>query len=475
MFYGVTLMLIVVIMLLVLDHKSLYTRFFVVMFLGVTIAFFFMIQQLSIFADYGAYRNQSNFVQLDWRIFQFMTGQMTIPILWRLRLMNIGIALYLLGMTLFNLAFTLELQPKRPKQPERHKIRYLLLIVPAIELLVQDPNVSTAMYLLYHTAANPADILLAFRVGECIYKMVLLLLLARPVFILMRSIRKNNVFFLKRRLWMFSIGMLLANSIFLILSFCAFALLSCQLDVLISPLTERRIQRNIATLNEALGETLHSQKNVFFSMQILMNRIERQADLSKVPEAARLHELITASLERTAEILDAIRRVEAQSEQENIVSIVSNAIAQLHLPDTIHLHWHPEDSAKDNTTVMVNAYSMEHVLVNVLMNAVEAIETAGNSHGRIRVETGNFLRWVVVSITDNGCGISHKERAMIFAPHYSGKKGRLNWGMGLSYAYRVVKAHMGQIHIDSQPGIYTRVVIMLPGGRQKKHKKVVSA
>lgn len=139
-----------------------------------------MIQQLSIFADYGAYRNQSNFVQLDWRIFQFMTGQMTIPILWRLRLMNIGIALYLLGMTLFNLAFTLELQPKRPKQPERHKIRYLLLIVPAIELLVQDPNVSTAMYLLYHTAANPADILLAFRVGECIYKMVLLLLLARP-------------------------------------------------------------------------------------------------------------------------------------------------------------------------------------------------------------------------------------------------------------------------------------------------------
>ena len=40
-----------------------------------------------------------------------MTGQMTIPILWRLRLMNIGIALYLLGMTLFNLAFTLELQP----------------------------------------------------------------------------------------------------------------------------------------------------------------------------------------------------------------------------------------------------------------------------------------------------------------------------------------------------------------------------
>lgn len=48
-------------------------------------------------------------------------------------------------------------------------------------------------------------------------------------------------------------------------------------------------------------------------------------------------------------------------------------------------------------------------------------------------------------------------------------------GMGLSYAYRVVKAHMGQIHIDSQPGIYTRVVIMLPGGRQKKHKKVVSA
>lgn len=78
---------------------------------------------------------------------------------------------------------------------------------------------------------------------------------------------------------------------------------------------------------------------------------------------------------------------------------------------------------------MVNAYSMEHVLVNVLMNAVEAIETAGNSHGRIRVETGNFLRWVVVSITDNGCGISHKERAMILRRTTPGK-GSLELGNG---------------------------------------------
>ena len=517
MFYAVALMLLVVIMLLLLDCKSLYTRFFVVMFLGVTVAFFFMIQQLSIFADYGAYKHQNTLLQLDWRIFQYVTSHLAIPLVWRLRFMNLGIALYLLGTTLFNLAFTLELQPKRPKQPERQKIRYLLLCVPVIELIVQEPNVSTAMYLCYHTAPDPAAVLLAFRMAEVAYKLTILLLLARPVFILMRAIRKTNVFFLRRRLWMFSIGILLANSIFfvffylgtcsisvntviktgfwlfqpldgtipysyiigsiiifLVLSFCAFSLLSCQLDVLISPLTERRIQRNIAVLNEALGETLHSQKNIFFSMQILMNRIERQVDLSGVQEAARLHELIDASMGRTAEMLNAIRRVEQQSEQTDIVSIVSSAIAQLHLPDTIHLHWHPEDCAQDNTMVMVNAYSMEHVLVNVLMNAVEAIETAGNNRGRIRVETGNFLRWVVVSVIDNGCGISRKERASIFAPHYSGKKGRMNWGLGLSYAYRVVKAHMGQIHIDSQPGIYTRVVIMLPCGGQKMHKKVVT-
>ena len=42
----------------------------------------------------------------------------------------------------------------------------------------------------------------------------------------------------------------------------------------------------------------------------------------------------------------------------------------------------------------------------------------------------------------------------------------MNWGLGLPYAYRVVKAHLGQIRVESVPNVYTTVVILLPAEGQ---------
>ena len=514
MFYAIALMLVMLVLLLVFDHTSLYSLLFVLMFLGATIAFFFMIQHLAMFADYGPYKDTNRMIQIDWRVFQYTTSHLALPLVWKLRLINFGITVFLLGTTLFNLEFSWELQRKKTSRHTRRMYSLLLLLLPVLSMIIQDPIVSTRMYLLFHTNCSSQAVYIVYRVAEAVYKAVILVLLMRPVFLLMHAVAKSNVFFLKLRLWLFSIGMLLANStfflffylgecgisvdtvirsgfwifhtldgvipfsyiegsvvIFLILSVNVFNLLSCQMDVLLSPVTERKIQKNITTLNEALGETLHSQKNLFFSMQILMGKIERATSGQDIPEVERLQQLIGSSLTRTSDMLDTIRSINHQSDECSMADIVTSAIEKIHVPDFIHLHWHPEDSKDVNTAVMVNAYSMEHVMINVLMNAVEAIENAGKEKGSIRVEVGSFLRWVVITVLDNGCGISRKEKSKLFSPHYSGKKGRMNWGLGLSYAFRVVRAHMGQIRIDSQPGVYTHVVIMLPGITRRERRR----
>ena len=49
---------------------------------------------------------------------------------------------------------------------------------------------------------------------------------------------------------------------------------------------------------------------------------------------------------------------------------------------------------------------------------------------------------------------------------YSSKTAVTNWGIGLSYSYRVVKAHLGFIHIESKEGVGTELEILLPAVSQ---------
>ena len=86
----------------------------------------------------------------------------------------------------------------------------------------------------------------------------------------------------------------------------------------------------------------------------------------------------------------------------------------------------------------------------------------------IRVSVTYFFRWNVVVISDNGVGISPAKKRKIFMPHYSDKNGRLSWGLGLTYVYRIIDAHLGQIKISSRAGKYTSVMLILPSVNKER-------
>ena len=79
-----------------------------------------------------------------------------------------------------------------------------------------------------------------------------------------------------------------------------------------------------------------------------------------------------------------------------------------------------------------------------------------------------MFRWLIIMIQDNGKGIRFRDRGRIFSPHYSGKQGKMNWGLGLPYVYKVIRAHLGQIKIDSRYGVYTSVFLLLLMSREEK-------
>ena len=520
MFYTIVLMLFFACILLIFDHESRYSWLFVLMSVGAVIAFFFFILYINTFASYGIYTRENPYYWMDWKIFQTVTNKITIPIVYKIRMINVGIFLYLLAATFFNYTFSMELTGKTGSSKNGGKRRYswtlsLLFLIPAVSLVLPDPYVSTKMYLSYHLSSRPDWNYLIYSVLEVGYKLLVLFLLFRPSVLLLRLVLTAKIPFLKRRLILFSIGLILANSvfylffyigtcsisvekvirsgfwifenmegnipevykwgspiIFVVIGFCMFMLLSFRLDISATPFTERKIRKNISIMNEILGETLHSQKNLYFSMQLLIRRIERQGITpERVPEIGRLAAMVDNSLDRVTEMLDKLKETQYTYFHNNILDIIDEAIQEVQIPGSITLEWDRRRFEEENTLGMYDRNHMTKALVNVINNAEEAIELSERPDGKIRIEIDFLLRWMVIVIQDNGTGIRRREQKHIFSPHYSGKRGKMNWGLGLPYVYKVVKAHLGQIRIDSKYGSYTSVLLMLPVTKEKRGRK----
>lgn len=120
-----------------------------------------------------------------------------------------------------------------------------------------------------------------------------------------------------------------------------------------------------------------------------------------------------------------------------------------------------EENFSDIPPIRVNADLMEWVLENLVKNAIDSIN---HESGLIRLVTGRSDRkeyTIFVDISDNGRGITSKNRYDIFRPGYSTKKR--GWGLGLNLSKRIVEEyHKGKLVIrDSEPGTGTTLRIYL--------------
>jgi len=119
------------------------------------------------------------------------------------------------------------------------------------------------------------------------------------------------------------------------------------------------------------------------------------------------------------------------------------------------------DGPPDLVTVDGDPSALEDVMENLLENAAKY--TNGNGRIDVRVATQNGR--AMVTVKDNGIGIEHRDLEHIFEKFYRGQgngsrvKG---FGVGLAIVENVVRAHHGQIHVESEPGRGSEFEIVLP-------------
>jgi two-component system, cell cycle sensor histidine kinase and response regulator CckA len=114
---------------------------------------------------------------------------------------------------------------------------------------------------------------------------------------------------------------------------------------------------------------------------------------------------------------------------------------------------------------------IEQVLVNLLLNALDAMPTGGVITVETQLSGPEAVTcheeeppegFITISVADNGVGIPESLQAMIFEPFFTTKPLGKGAGLGLSVAYGIVRQHQGSIKVESRPGAGTKFTIYLP-------------
>ena len=114
----------------------------------------------------------------------------------------------------------------------------------------------------------------------------------------------------------------------------------------------------------------------------------------------------------------------------------------------------------DLPATVYDPHQIEQVMLNVLKNALQALESQG---GRIWIKTGVENDKVWVWVRDDGPGMSEKIRSRVFDPFFSTTKTVGHGvGLGLSLCYGIIQSHGGSIQVQSRPGRGTEVAFGIP-------------
>ena len=107
------------------------------------------------------------------------------------------------------------------------------------------------------------------------------------------------------------------------------------------------------------------------------------------------------------------------------------------------------------------ARQLNQVFINIIINAIDALEKSSNPQIKISTESKEDL--VLIKIADNGMGITKEVQKKIFNPFFTTKPVGKGTGLGLSTSYQIiVDKHHGKLECHSIPGIGTEFVITLP-------------
>ncbi len=115
----------------------------------------------------------------------------------------------------------------------------------------------------------------------------------------------------------------------------------------------------------------------------------------------------------------------------------------------------------DLPSVLVDKNRFKQIFINLLLNAVQAMDEHGSIEITTRIDEGNHLR---ISFCDNGPGIPDELKPRIFEPFFTSGKNGTGTGLGLYLCRKIIKDYQGQLNVTDAPAGGCCFEIILPRG-----------
>ncbi len=229
----------------------------------------------------------------------------------------------------------------------------------------------------------------------------------------------------------------------------------------------RRQQRRMAQHEKmvALGQmaagVAHEIANPLASIDSLLQLMQRKPEKLK-PESI---ETLLQQTERIARIVRELttfsRPADTDRQTLQVNDVVREALRMLSFDARLKKVRLEETLSEDAGAVSILPQALHQVLVNLLRNALDAMETTPCPI--LRVRTGREQgQWVYIEISDNGPGIETKNLKRLFEPFFTTKPVGKGTGLGLSISYSLIARHRGFLTAASKPGEGASFKVRLP-------------
>ncbi len=223
--------------------------------------------------------------------------------------------------------------------------------------------------------------------------------------------------------------------------------------------------QKLTALGELVSTTTHEFNNVLMTIMNYAKMGLRHDDKQTRDKA--LNKILTSS-ERAAQITNAVlgmaRNRSDEMEPTNLGQIFQESLILLEREMTKY-RIRLEKQFEDVPEAMANGNQIQQVLLNLLINARQAMPEGGTILLKLSHDTDNEM--VVMVVRDSGSGIPKDKLPRIFDRFYSTKEGpdesgKGGTGLGLSACRNIIEGHQGRIRVESSVGKGTQFTVMLP-------------
>jgi signal transduction histidine kinase len=235
-------------------------------------------------------------------------------------------------------------------------------------------------------------------------------------------------------------------------------------DERIKSFEEELIRANkLSALGELAGSIAHEIKNPLIAIQGFAKRIEKTKEPDKIEEYAGVIDKEAGRLSNVLmKLLEFSRMDEPNKEYVDVNEIVDDTVLFMehHLTRFKNVAL-VVARKKDLPHIQVDKIHIQQALVNIVMNAAQAMPEGGV----IEIKTQNANGRISISVKDEGAGIKDEDMGKIFEPFFTTKKKGEGTGLGLSLSKRLVEANGGEINVESKVGEGSTFRILLDSAK----------